>query len=290
MRTSAIPLHPQPLTAEQADAMLQRQIKKHHIAIILLHWFNAIVWMCELGTGIALITSPYFRVAPAWYLALVQDVFGTRASMLQFHVVLGFVWTGVYAVYGCFGYRTYLARDILRDEIGLDRNDIRWLVVRTLRILGKSQEPLPPQGIYNAGQKLFALLVYAMVPIVMATGAIMALRLFGPAAIGWAVVLHFAAVASVVAGLMIHVYMGAVFPEEKPAFFSMITGTVNELFAYTHHFTWWRTVKLAARRWEVEHDLSAERPGPRADADNHAEMVDALEPSVRRGSGEGHAV
>ena len=32
---------------------------------------------------------------------------------------------------------------------------------------------------------------------------------------------------------MIHVYMGAVFPEEKPAFFSMITGsmvTVREEF------------------------------------------------------------
>ncbi len=35
----------------------------------------------------------------------------------------------------------------------------------------------------------------------------------------------------VVSGLMIHVYTGVVFPEEKPAFFSMITGTVPELFA-----------------------------------------------------------
>ena len=48
---------------------------------------------------------------------------------------------------------------------------------------------------------------------------------------------------------MIHVYMGAVFPEEKPAFFSMITGTVNELYAYNHHFKWWREVKLAEREW-----------------------------------------
>jgi len=63
-------------------------------------------------------------------------------------------------------------------------------------------------------------------------------------AMGWAVVLHFAAVGVVVSGLMVHVYMGAVFPEEKPAFFSMITGNVHELFAYSHHFNGWREMKL----------------------------------------------
>ena len=58
---------------------------------------------------------------------------------------------------------------------------------------------------------------------------------------------------------MIHVYMGAVFPEEKPAFFSMITGTVNELFAYTHHFKWWREMKLEEGAWEREHDEAVAR-------------------------------
>ena len=289
MKTSAIPLHPVPLTADQADAMLQRQIKKHHIAIILLHWFNAIVWMLELVTGVALITSPYFRVAPEWYLTLVQDVFGTRASLLGFHLGLGVAWIGVYLVYGVFGYRTYLTREVLRKEVALDRNDVKWLVVRVLRILGKSREPLPPQGIYNAGQKLFALLVYAMVPVVMGTGVVMGLRLFGPAVIGWAVVVHFVAVAAVVSGLMIHVYMGAVFPEEKPAFFSMITGNVNELFAYSHHFTWWRSVKLEERHWEVEHDLAARVLDAGPAAENNSEKAEVSEMVSRPAPGDGHA-
>jgi cytochrome b subunit of formate dehydrogenase len=56
----------------------------------------------------------------------------------------------------------------------------------------------------------------------------------------------------VVSGLMIHVYMGAVFPEEKPAFYSMITGVVNELYAYHHHFKWWREVKVQEQRWRQE--------------------------------------
>lgn len=289
MRTSAIPLHPVPLTAEQADAMLQRQIKKHHIAIILLHWFNAVVWLLELLTGVALISSPAFRVAPQAYVSLVQDLFGTRGSLLQFHLAVGFAWIGVYLVYGIFGYRTYLSREVLKKEVALDRDDIRWLVIRVLRILGKSREPLPPQGIYNAGQKLFALLVYVMIPVVMASGLIMSFRLLGPTVIGWAVVLHFVSVAAVVSGLMIHVYMGAVFPEEKPAFFSMITGNVNELFAYSHHFTWWRSVKLEERHWEVRHDLAAQALDRGAATENNSEKAEVSESTVTRGSGDGHA-
>jgi cytochrome b subunit of formate dehydrogenase len=30
----------------------------------------------------------------------------------------------------------------------------------------------------------------------------------------------------------------------------MLTGNVNELFAYSHHFKWWRKVKLAEQARE----------------------------------------
>ena len=253
MRTDAIPLERLPLTADQAEAMLQRQIKKHHVAIMLLHWFNAFVWLFELLTGVALISSRFFRVAPDWYLAIVRGLFGTRANMLLVHEAIGLTWIAVFLVYGLFGFRTYLSQEVLQKEIALDRDDVRWLVVRVGQILGRTRETLPPQGVYNAGQKLFALLVYATLPVIMATGLVMTFHLFGTVVVGWAVVLHFAVVGVVVSGLIIHVYMGAVFPEEKPAFFSMITGNVNELFAYNHHFKWWREVKAEERAWDEQH-------------------------------------
>jgi hypothetical protein len=34
----------------------------------------------------------------------------------------------------------------------------------------------------------------------------------------------------VVSGMMIHTYMGAVFPEARPSFYSMIAGMVDELY------------------------------------------------------------
>ena len=258
MTSDALPLAPVPLTADQAETMLQRQIKKHHVAIILLHWFNAMTWILEVATGTALISSRLFRIAPDWYLAILNGLFGTRGNLLRFHVALGLVWIGVFVVYGVFGFRTYLRGEVLKKEIALDRDDVRWLIVRTLRILGRSDEKLPLQGVYNAGQKLFSMVVYAMLPVVMGTGVIMAFRLFSPRIVGWAAVLHFAAVGAVVAGLIIHVYMGAVFPEEKPAFFSMFTGTVNELFAYDHHFKWWREMKAEQLAWDRKRDPVAE--------------------------------
>jgi formate dehydrogenase subunit gamma len=172
---------------EQASvAVDQRRLKKHDVAIILLHWFNAATWGLELATGAALVTSPYFRVAPRWYVSLLEGILGGRPNLLGFHVALGLLWIFVFLVYATFGFRSYLHHEVLQKEIALDRDDWRWLVVRTLGILGRSKEKLPPQGIYNAGQKLFALMVYAMIPVVMLSGLVMTFRWFSPAAVGWA--------------------------------------------------------------------------------------------------------
>jgi hypothetical protein len=260
MTSATIPDRQMPLTPDQAEAMSQRLIKKHDVAIILLHWFNAVTWILELLTGAALIQSEHFQFAPQWFQSLIVGIFGSRANLLRFHIALGLTWIFVFAVYGIFGFRTYLRRQVLEKEIGLDRDDFAWLRIRTLRILGKSHEHLPPQGIYNAGQKMFAVMVYAMIPVVMLTGLIMAFHWGGAVVVGWAVVFHFAAVAVVVSGLMVHVYMGAVFPEEKPAFFSMFTGMVNELYAYHHHFKWWREVKMQEQIWRQE--IATGEPAP----------------------------
>lgn len=244
------------------EQVSQRMLKKHHVAVILLHWFNAFVWLIELITGAALISSEEFRFVPRWYITAATEMFGSRANLLRVHIAVGMTWIGVFLFYGIFGWRTYLRQEVLRREIALDRDDWQWLRIRILRMLGRSQEELPPQGVYNAGQKLFALTVYAMVPLIMASGLIMALHLGPMTLVSWAVVIHFLAVSVVVSGLMIHVYMGAVFPEERPAFFSMITGMVNEKYAYKHHRKWWEEVKML----EQETTPTAVTPAPRRSA------------------------
>ena len=277
MEASAIRTVPTPLTIEQAEAMAQRQIKKHHVAIVLLHWFNATSWLLELATGAGLIVSPYYRFAPMWYLQMMEGMFGSRANMLRFHIAVGLTWITVFLVYATFGFRNYLRVEVLQHEMGLDADDLCWLKVRTMLLLGRTTEPLPPQGVYNAGQKLFALLVYTMVPVIMLTGLTMTFHWFGTSVVAWAMVLHFFAVGMVVSGLMIHVYMGAVFPEEKPAFYSMITGVVDELYAYRHHFKWWRTVKLQEQLWREE-------LRPKDEAEDRSPKEEPAAASIRDGA------
>ncbi len=250
MPFKTIPAVPVSLTVEQAETMAQRQIKKHHVAIVLLHWFNAFVWLAELATGAAVVVAPAYRFMPVWYLRMMEEAFGSRANLLRFHVAVGLTWIMMFLVYALFGWRHYLHTEVLRKEIGLDQDDFRWLKIRSLRMVNRSQEHLPAQGAYNAGQKLYALLVYAAIPVIMITGLIMSFHLVATSVVAWAMVIHFLAVGMVVSGLMIHVYMGAVFPEERPAFYSMVTGMVSELYAYRHHFKWWREVKLQEKAWE----------------------------------------
>lgn len=257
MTTDVVPAVPAPLTAPQVRAMRQLVVKKHHVAVILLHWFNALVWLGELATGLAIVDAPGFRVLPAWAAEVVASAAGGRAALLRVHVGVGLAWIGVFLAYGIFGYRTYLRGEVLRKELAIDRDDVLWLLLRVRGILRRVHVELPPQGAYNAGQKLFAFAVYAAVPLVMLSGLTMAVGLGGPAVVGWALAVHFAAVGAVVAGLVVHVYMGAVFPEEKPAFFSMLTGNVSELFAYRHHFKWWREVKLAQLASEARYEAAA---------------------------------
>lgn len=268
---------PERLTSKEIDVMRQRRMKKHHVSTILLHWFNAIIWLFMLMTGVGLLVSSHYKVAPRFFIDIVHGLFSGPAQMLKFHIWLGIVWIIVMATHTIFGYRRYVRKRSLgeiklsekawqnrlytmqcllfgNEGLCLDGDDFRWLKIRALGLLGKTDEPLPPQGSFNAGQKLYGLLVGLMTPIIVLTGLIMAFHLFSTTFVAWSVPLHFFAVGMVVAGLFIHVYMGAVFPEEKPAFFSMLTGFVDEAFAYTHHFKWWKQMIREEVRWRKKHD------------------------------------
>jgi len=272
--------YPPPLTAVEKDIMRQRKMKKHDVAIMLVHWFNAFTWIFMLATGGALIISSFYKMAPDFYVNIMRSLFGSAADMLQFHVWLGVLWILVFGAYTVFGYRKYLRTkglskvDLRKGDLWdkfkniqcmlfgnpslcIDKMDILWLKIRVLRILGKSDQPLPPQGSFNGGQKLYGLLVALMTPIIMVTGLIMAFHLGPIFLIQWAIPIHFTAVGFVVSGMMIHVYMGAVLPEEKPSFFSMVTGSTSELFLYKHHFNFWkeRIIKQYEWRRKTEGDI-----------------------------------
>ena len=109
MNTQSIPAHPVPLTAELAATMEQMHIKKHDVAIVLLHWFNASVWLVELMTGLALIVgsglSRHAAVVPHYDC---RRLGVSRKRSARSRRTAGLCWIIVFLVYGVFGYRNYL--------------------------------------------------------------------------------------------------------------------------------------------------------------------------------------
>jgi len=246
-----------PLTFEEREELKKKKIKKHDIATIYLHWFNATVWFIELITGSALIISKYYKFTPHFWQKLWMEIFGTRANMLKFHIFTGVLWIIVLLIYAVFGYKNYLW-GYFKNMLLLTKDDILWVYYKGMQILGKKVQ-LPPQGIYNGGQKLYAWDVAIGTILIAITGPIMAFHLGSVTLVRWAIAVHFLAVGLVLMGLFVHIYMAAFMPEERQSFFSMFTGYVNELYAYEHHYKWWREMVKEREKWIEEYKKEIEK-------------------------------
>lgn len=231
------------LTFEEKRTLANRIMKKHGVAGVTLHWINALSWFFLITTGAALISADYLQFVPVWYIEMMHHIFGRGSAMLHFHIGVGIFWSFTLLMYGIFGFKNYLM-DFVRHDLTFDMDDLRWFPAKAKNLMGKLKSyNMPPQGTYNAGQKAYAVVVTFSTVFLIITGPIMAFHLMSAKVIQWALLIHFIATMSVVAGIFVHVYMAAIFPEERPAFFSMIDGKVNELYAYLHHYKWWVELK-----------------------------------------------
>jgi formate dehydrogenase subunit gamma len=251
------------ISLEERRRLRQKTYKKHNLANILTHWFNVAMWFLLLPTGMAIISSPRLGLTPDWWQEAFRNIFGGTANLIRFHYTLGLVWTFVLAFNILLGFRRYFV-PFAAHRMLLDWDDIEWLKTKPLQMLGffKDKE-LPPQDAYNAGQKLYMYVVILGTVGIMTSGIVMTFnRIFPPFLKQVAQPLHWVSVFSIVAGLIIHVYMGAVFPEEKEAFFSMFSGKVSAWYARAHHTKWYWEKVEEELAWEdsVEEELSSDSP------------------------------
>ncbi len=230
---------------EERQRLRQKRIRKHHLANILTHWFNVAMWLLLLPTGLAILSSPRLAITPLWWQEMFRNLFGGTANLIVFHYTIGLLWMFVLIWNVLFGFRRYFL-PFAQHRMLLDADDIAWLKVKPLQMLGFLKgKPLPPQDEYNAGQKMYMYVVLIGTAGIMLSGIVMTFHgLFPPILMQLAQPLHFICVGAVVAGLLIHVYMGAFFPEEKESFFSMFSGEVSAWFGRAHHEKWyWRKVE-----------------------------------------------
>lgn len=221
------------------------EIKRHDPSDIRIHWFNAACWLVLLISGLGLIKNEKLNPLGAWLPDVLRALFGGGSAggavLLVLHEVVGVIWLAGIIIY--LGMNAGGARFFLREIFSVRPGDFTWMIRKMLRMtVGRGGE-LPPQGYYNMGQKAFAQASVAGGIVIGLSGMILLasdklLPASVVALVGWAVTLHYLAVGLVFAGLLVHIYMAAISPEEKPGFRSMFTGTVPRDYARHHHGLW----------------------------------------------------
>jgi formate dehydrogenase subunit gamma len=215
-----------------------------------LHWFNAGCWLFLLATGFGLLQNEALPLTGGAWNRWMRTLFGSPEALLSIHILVGAIWASVCFIFGVVSFRNALlpfTKEVLSFS---PARDVAWLVKKGVRMtLGSGvlrkrgiDPALPDQGFYNVGQKLFAIPSLFGGILIGITGIILALSnvwFTETAVVQWAILLHFVCVGLVFAGLLIHIYMAAIAPGERPAFISMFTGTVPEAYAKHHHRLWY---------------------------------------------------
>ena len=238
--------------------MKSTMIKRHSKVTIFMHWFNALCWFLLLATGLGLIKNEDLQLMGGGWSNVMYSIFGSGETLLLVHEIIGLTWLVVFIVYMIFGSRKYVIPFLKQVFTYSPASDVKWLIKKNIQMtlgnkwlkrLGFTQD-IPDQGFYNVGQKLFAVASVLGGIVIAVTGLIMFLSnilLNNTAIVQWAIVIHFVAVGVVTGGLLVHIYMAAISREERPAFFSMFTGTVPEDYAEHHHKLWYDEIKDAGR-------------------------------------------
>lgn len=231
------------------DPVATPQLERHSYLDRLVHWVNAVLWIFLAFSGFALVDNPQLTLFGGGFSRFATGLTGGKAGLLQTHIFMGLTW----AVFmtGTLLFNAASVREFLRQIFRLQPGDGQWLLRKPLLMLfgsrlcarfGLSQE-LPAQGFYNIGQKGFGVLSLLASLVLAVTGIILALAAYtaaftGSSLLGWCVSIHYLCAGVTLAGLLVHIYMAAIAPGERPGLLSMFTGRVPLHYAQSHHGLW----------------------------------------------------
>lgn len=193
----------------------ERMIRRFGPTERALHWVHASGFLAMLATGLVL------------YVPALSEAVARRNLVKNVHLLAALAWVLALALVLVLGDRRRLAAD-WREIETIDRDDRRWLRGRRV-----------PQGRFNAGQKVNALLSASFALLFVISGFFLWLGerdhrfLFD----GTGTVHETLTLASV--GLLAgHLYLAVVHPTTRHALRGMTLGDVREEWAREHHPKW----------------------------------------------------
>lgn len=181
-----------------------------------LHWVHAAAFFALLATGLVL------------YLPALSGSLGSRQTVKEAHLYVAAGWALALAAIVLAGDRRALRRTVAEIE-RLDADDGRWL-----RRPGSA-----PQGRFNAGQKLHAVVQAAFAVLFAVSGLLLwlgerdtRLRFDGT------IVLHDGVTMMATVLVVGHLWLSLVWRPTRPSLRGIVLGSVREDWAREHHPKW----------------------------------------------------
>jgi formate dehydrogenase subunit gamma len=195
-----------------------------------LHWTYALLFLILLLSGLGLYLGPGQN-----------PVLDRRELMRSIHLDAALLLCALFPLVAAASPGTL--RRLWRDVEWFDREDARWLL-RVWLPARLRRRPLPPQGRFNAGQKLNTILTAAATVGLIVTGTLM----FGgghlptslsEAADSWHLLLMKAMYPLIIG----HLVIALLLPSTRGALRGILTGSVRLDFARRRHARWAETLE-----------------------------------------------
>lgn len=209
--------------------MATEYVRRFTLTERLLHWVHASAFFVLLGSGLVL------------YLPSLSAAVARRPLIKDVHFWTGVSWAGAILLVSVLGNRRALLATIREIDL-FDRDDGRFLAGRTSA----------PQGRFNAGQKVNAILTAAFAVLFFVSGMLL---WYGEQdtrfRLGGTVYLHDTLMYVSVVVVAGHLYLALVHPVTRHALRGMTLGTVREDWARAHHAKWQPSTLVAKRPAEA---------------------------------------
>jgi formate dehydrogenase subunit gamma len=182
----------------------------------LLHWVHAAAFFVLLGSGLVL------------YLPALSAAVARRPLIKDIHFWTGISWAGAMLLIALLGNRRALARTLREIDL-FDRDDRRFL----------RGQLRAPQGRFNAGQKVNAIVTAAFAVLFFVSGLLLWLGERNTAIrLGGTIYLHDALMYLSVVIVVGHLYLALINRSTRHALRGMVLGSVREDWARAHHSKW----------------------------------------------------
>jgi formate dehydrogenase subunit gamma len=181
----------------------------------LVHWVHATAFLALLATGLVL------------YLPWLSEQIGRRPLVKDAHLLTAVAWIVALVLVIVLGDRRGLRRT-LHELDGFDADDRRWLRGRRA-----------PQGRFNAGQKVNAILTAAFALLFAVSGTLLWLGERNTSfRFDSSIVLHDTLTLLSLLLLVGHLYLAVIHPKTRHALRGMTRGDVRVDWAREHHAKW----------------------------------------------------